>query len=119
MSIITTTTVANPLQAAIAAEHARAETPVETDWRLILGYYRSCFRSLVAGGELNEGGAVAMVEGAERVCSSLTGSCTAGELQTYHLASARADLLRQLGRKAEAIAAYGRAGVPAAPGGPS
>ncbi len=96
------------LQAAIAAEHARAETPEKTNWRLILSYYDlllSVHSSPIA--ELNRAVAVAMVEGAERGLQLVDGILQAGELQTYHLAhSARADFLRQLGQKAEAIAAY-------------
>ncbi|CAN7219418.1 RNA polymerase sigma factor [Rhizobium sp. LjRoot258] len=96
------------LQAAIAAEHARAETPVETDWRRIVGYYDlllSAQSSPIA--ELNRAVAVAMVEGAETGLQLVDAILQTGELESYHLAhSARADFLRQLGRKADAIAAY-------------
>lgn len=96
------------LQAAIAAEHARAETPERTDWRRIVGFYDlllSAQRSPIA--ELNRAVAVAMVEGAERGLQLVDAILQAGELESYHLAhSARADFLRQLGQKAEAIAAY-------------
>ncbi|MEK1897036.1 MAG: RNA polymerase sigma factor [Rhizobium sp.] len=96
------------LQAAIAAEHARAQTPLETDWRRIVGYYDlllSAQSSPIA--ELNRAVAVAMVEGAETGLQLVDAILQTGELESYHLAhSARADFLRQLGRKADAIAAY-------------
>jgi len=96
------------LQAAIAAEHARAETPEKTDWRRIVSYY-----DLLLSGqpspiaELNRAVAVAMVEGAETGLQLVDAILQAGELENYHLAhSARADFLRRLGRKQDAIAAY-------------
>jgi len=96
------------LQAAIAAEHARAETPESTDWRRIVSFYDlllSAQWSPIA--ELNRAVALAMVEGAERGLQLVDAILQAGELESYHLAhSARADFLRQLGQKAEAIAAY-------------
>jgi len=96
------------LQAAIAAEHAQAETPEKTDWRRIVNYYDlllSAQSSPIA--ELNRAVAVAMVEGAERGLQLVDAILQAGELESYHLAhSARADFLRQLGRRADAIAAY-------------
>lgn len=96
------------LQAAIAAEHARAEAPEKTDWRRIVGYYDlllSAHSSPIA--ELNRAVAVAMVEGPEKGLQLVDAILQAGELENYHLAhSARADLLRRLGRKEAAIAAY-------------
>jgi len=96
------------LQAAIAAEHARAEAPEKTDWRRIVGYYDlllSAHSSPIA--ELNRAVAVAMVEGPEKGLQLVDAILQAGELENYHLAhSARADFLRRLGRKEAAIAAY-------------
>jgi RNA polymerase sigma-70 factor, ECF subfamily len=96
------------LQAAIAAEHARAETPEETDWRRIVSYYDlllSAQSSPVT--ELNRAVAVAMVEGAERGLQLVDAILQTGELKSYHLAhSARADFLRRMGRKTDAISAY-------------
>ncbi|MFP3599803.1 hypothetical protein SB679_24090, partial [Chryseobacterium sp. SIMBA_029] len=54
--------------------------------------------------------AIAMTEGYARGIEIIDGILQAGELETYHLAhSARADFLRQLGRREEAISAYRRA----------
>jgi RNA polymerase sigma-70 factor, ECF subfamily len=97
------------LQAAIAAEHARAPTPEATDWRRIADLYELLAR--VAPGsvvELNRAVAVAMAEGEERGLELMEG--LDGELKRYYLLhSARADLLRRLGRDAEAAASYTRA----------
>ena len=97
------------LQAAIAAEHARAPSAEETDWPRIAALY-----GLLAGVapgpvvELNRAVAVAMSEGEERGLELMAGLDR--ELEGYHLLhSARADLLRRLGRDAEAAEAYTRA----------
>jgi RNA polymerase sigma-70 factor (ECF subfamily) len=97
------------LQAAIAAEHARAPSPEETDWSRIAALY-----GLLAGVapgpvvELNRAVAVAMSEGEERGLELM--ARLDQELEGYHLLhSARADLLRRLGRDAEAAEAYARA----------
>jgi RNA polymerase sigma-70 factor (ECF subfamily) len=94
------------LQAFIAAEHARSGGP---DWTRVAGAYERLLA--VAGGPvvaLNRAVAVAMARGPEaglRLVDAL-----AGELDGYHLFhSARADLLRRLGRADEASAAYSRA----------
>jgi RNA polymerase sigma-70 factor (ECF subfamily) len=96
------------LQAAIAAVHAEARAPAETDWREIAGLYRELARhepSPVV--ELNRAVAVAMAEGPEAglaIIDRLRG------LERYHLLhAARADLLRRLGRREEAAAAYAQA----------
>jgi RNA polymerase sigma-70 factor (ECF subfamily) len=97
------------LQAAIAAEHARAETPEATDWARIADLY--ALLALVAPGpvvELNRAVAVAMAEGEERGLELM--APLEDELAAYHLLhSARADLLRRLGRDGEAAVAYARA----------
>ena len=97
------------LQAAIAAEHARAPTPEATDWRRIADLYELLAR--VAPGsvvELNRAVAVAMAEGEERGLELMEE--LDGELERYYLLhSSRADLLRRLGRDAEAATAYSRA----------
>jgi RNA polymerase sigma-70 factor (ECF subfamily) len=97
------------LQAAIAAEHARAATPEATDWRRIAALYDLLAR-LAPGPvvELNRAVAVAMTEGEERGLELMAG--LDAELDGYHLLhSARADLLRRLGRDEEAAVAYRRA----------
>ena len=95
------------LQAAIAALHAQAETAAETDWAQIEALYgeleRATASPVVA---LNRAVAVAMSEGYERGLELMGGL----PLDGYHLYhSARADLLRRLGRQEEAAAAYRRA----------
>jgi len=51
-----------------------------------------------------------MRDGPEHGLALIDAMLARGELQEYHLAhAARADLLRRLGRKAEATAAYQRA----------
>jgi RNA polymerase sigma-70 factor (ECF subfamily) len=96
------------LQAAIAAEHARAKTPEDTDWRQIAAYYDlllSAQPSPIA--ELNRAVAVAMRDGPEKGLDLVDAILQSGDLGSYHLAhSARADFLRRLGRKEEAVAAY-------------
>jgi RNA polymerase sigma-70 factor (ECF subfamily) len=104
------------LQAAIAAVHAEAATPQATDWPQIAGLYDVLLRAdpspIV---ELNRAVAVAMRDGPEAGLSLIDGllsvqSRSREDLADYHLThSARADLLRRLNRKPEAIAAYRRA----------
>jgi RNA polymerase sigma-70 factor (ECF subfamily) len=97
------------LQAAIAAEHARAAAPEATDWRRIADLY-GLLASVAPGSvvELNRAVAVALAEGVERGLELMAG--LDAKLDGYHLLhAARADLLRRLGRNAEAAAAYGRA----------
>ncbi|HSE80106.1 MAG TPA: sigma-70 family RNA polymerase sigma factor [Gaiellaceae bacterium] len=97
------------LQAAIAAEHARAATPESTDWARIAALYGllvQLTRSPVV--ELNRAVAVAEAEGEERGLELM--EPLEEELAGYHLFhSARADLLRRLGRDAEAAAGYRQA----------
>jgi RNA polymerase sigma-70 factor, ECF subfamily len=99
------------LQAAIAALHAQAPRAVDTDWPQIAALYAVLYRvqpSPVV--ELNRAVAVAMVEGPERGLQLIDALEGRGELRAFHLVpAARADLLRRLGRKAEASAAYARA----------
>jgi RNA polymerase sigma-70 factor, ECF subfamily len=99
------------LQAAIAAVHAEARTPEETDWRQICALYAALLAmqpSTVI--ELNRAVAVAMHEGPEAGLALIDGLLARGELRDYHLAhAARADLCRRLGRHDEARAAYAAA----------
>jgi RNA polymerase sigma-70 factor (ECF subfamily) len=96
------------LQAAIAAVHAEAKRAEDTDWRQIAGLYRVLERmEPTPVVRLNLGVAVAMAEGVER---GLTLIDSIGGLDQYYLFhSARADLLRRLGRNDEAASAYRRA----------
>ena len=99
------------LQAAIAAEHARARQADDTDWARIASLYESLTavnRSAVV--ELNRAVAVAMAEGPARGLRLLDELEAGGRLDDYHLLhSARAGLLGRLGRDPEAAVAYGRA----------
>jgi RNA polymerase sigma-70 factor (ECF subfamily) len=98
------------LQAAIAALHAEAPSSGTTDWSEIVGLYDVLLRldpSPVI--ELNRAAAIAMRDGPEHGLALIDTILVRGELTEYHLAhAARADLLRRLGRNAEAIAAYQR-----------
>jgi RNA polymerase sigma-70 factor, ECF subfamily len=97
------------LQAAIAALHAQADRPEDTDWREIAALYgrlSAMIPSPVV--DLNKAAAVAMAEGPERGLELM--APLAETLDRYlHFHAARADLLRRLGRNDEAAAAYGRA----------
>jgi RNA polymerase sigma-70 factor (ECF subfamily) len=92
------------LQAAIASLHLEPET----DWPQIAALYERLAQfapSPVV--ELNRAVAVAMAEGPERGLELIDGI---DGLERYrHLHSARADLLRRLGRTDEAAQAYGKA----------
>ena len=99
------------LQGAIAALHAQAARADETDWPQIAALYALLLRlhpsPVVA---LNQAAAVAMAEGLERGLGLIEQLEATGELQAYHLLpAAKADILRRLGRRAEAAAAYERA----------
>jgi RNA polymerase sigma-70 factor (ECF subfamily) len=99
------------LQAAIAAVHAEAPTAAETDWAQIVGLYDVLLRAEPSPVvELNRAAAIAMRDGPAAGLALVDALLARGELADYHLAhSARADLLRRLGRIAEARAAYERA----------
>jgi RNA polymerase sigma-70 factor (ECF subfamily) len=96
------------LQAAIAAVHAEAPRAAATDWAQIVGLYDVLARadpSPVV--ELNRAAAVAMRDGPSAGLALIDALLARGDLADYHLAhSARADLLRRLGKTAEARAAY-------------
>jgi len=97
------------VQAAIAALHARAPRPEDTDWPQIAALY-GVLAAMVPSPvvELNRAVAVAMADGPEHGLRML--EPLAAELGGYHLFhSARADLLRRLHRDGEAGEAYLRA----------
>ena len=99
------------LQAAIAALHAQAAEAAETDWPQIAALYALLLRlhpsPVVA---LNHAAAVAMGERLDRGLRLIEQLEAGGELEAYHLLpAAKADILRRLGRPAEAAAAYERA----------
>lgn len=99
------------LQAAIAAEHARAPRASDTNWARIAGLYSTLSqRQPSPVVDLNRAVAVAMNEGPAAGLALVDEILAAGALADYHLAhSARADFLRRLGRREEAREAYARA----------
>jgi RNA polymerase sigma-70 factor (ECF subfamily) len=99
------------LQAAIAAVHAGAESVAVTDWQQIVALYNQLLRiqpSPVV--QLNRAVAIAMRDGPEAGLAHIDAVLQHGELANYYLAhSARADMYRRLGRKAEARSSYEKA----------
>ncbi|WP_275199474.1 RNA polymerase sigma factor [Bradyrhizobium sp. CSA207] len=96
------------VQAAIAALHARAPSYAQTDWPQIAGLYEVLLRiNPSAVIELNHAAAVSMVDGPGRALDLVDAIAARGALEGYEMLPAvRADLLRRLGRKDEARAAY-------------
>jgi RNA polymerase sigma-70 factor (ECF subfamily) len=99
------------IQAAIAAVHAEAASAAATDWSEIVGLYDVLMRAGASPVvELNRAVAVAMRDGPAAGLPLIDAILARGDLQEYRLAhAARADLCRQLGRAADARAAYQRA----------
>ena len=99
------------LQAAIAAEHARATSAPETDWARIASLYGLLARAQPSPViELNRAAAVAMAEGPERGLELMDEPPLAEQLAGYQpFWSARADLLRRAGRPDGAAECYSRA----------
>ena len=99
------------LQAEIAACHARARTPEETDWPRIVGLYAELARiapSPVV--ELNRAVAVGMAFGPAASLELVDALTSEPSLENYHLLpSVRGDLLRKLGRLEEARVEFERA----------
>jgi RNA polymerase sigma factor (sigma-70 family) len=99
------------LQAAIAACHARARTPEETEWPRIVALYEALTLLMPSPVvELNRAVAVAMAFGPSAGLEIIDGLTSEPSLKAYHLLpSVRGDLLRKLGRLAEARAEFERA----------
>jgi len=99
------------IQAAIAAEHARATSVPETDWSRIVGFYDLLMHadpSPVA--ELNRAAAVAMRDGPEAGIALIDAILGRGDLADYHPAhAARAELCRRAGRAEDARGSYAKA----------
>ena len=99
------------LQAAIAACHARARTPEETDWAQIVTLYAELARlapSPVV--ELNRAVALAMAFGPAAGLEVVDALASEPSLESYHLLpSVRGDLLKKLGRLDEAREEFERA----------
>jgi predicted RNA polymerase sigma factor len=99
------------LQAAIAACHARAHTPEETDWERMAGLYGALAQlapSPVV--ELNRAVAVSMAFGPAAGLELVDALTEEPALDGYHLLpSVRGDLLARLSRSEEARAEFERA----------
>ncbi len=99
------------LQAAIAACHARARAPGDTDWARIASLY-AAFARLAPSPivELNRAVAVAMASGPAAGLEIVDALASEPALAAYHLLpSVRGDLLQKLGRLEEAGAELQRA----------
>jgi RNA polymerase sigma-70 factor (ECF subfamily) len=99
------------LQAAIAAVHTEASTPLSTDWPQIVGLYDVLLRADPSPViELNRAAAIAMRDGPEAGLALIDAILVRGDLTNYHVAhAARGDLLRRANRVGDAIKAYERA----------
>jgi predicted RNA polymerase sigma factor len=99
------------LQAMIAACHARARVPAETDWARIAALYDALAQltpSPVV--ELNRAVALGMAFGPAAGLEVVDGLATEPSLKSYHLLpTVRGDLLAKLGRLSEARAEFERA----------
>ena len=99
------------IQAAIAACHARARWPEETDWNRIAALYAEL--AAIAPSpvvELNRAVAVAMASGPQAGLDLVDALVSEPALQGYHLLpSVRGDLLQRLGRVDEARVEFERA----------
>jgi RNA polymerase sigma factor (sigma-70 family) len=99
------------LQAAIAACHARARTPEQTDWPRIVALYDGL--AAITGSpvvRLNRAVAVGMAFGPAAGLELLDGLASEPVLDGYHLLpAARGELLERLGREEEAAAEFARA----------
>jgi RNA polymerase sigma-70 factor (ECF subfamily) len=97
------------IQAAIAAEHALAVDADATNWARIARLYRTLMRIAPSPViELNRLVAVAMADGPEVAYAGLAPLAEPLDQYAYFHAT-RGELLRRLGREAEAIDAYERA----------
>ncbi|WMD21742.1 RNA polymerase sigma factor [Achromobacter seleniivolatilans] len=99
------------LQAELAACHARAHTPQDTDWPRIVALYDALAQVMPSPVvELNRAVAVGMAFGPQAGLDLADALATDPALANYHwLPSVRGDLLAKLGRRAEAQAEFERA----------
>ncbi|HEV7610554.1 MAG TPA: RNA polymerase sigma factor [Steroidobacteraceae bacterium] len=99
------------LQAAIAACHARARTPEETDWARIVALYDALSQLMPSPVvELNRAVAVSMAFGPAAALELVDALTSESRLKGYHLLpSVRGDLLEKLGRFEEARMEFSRA----------
>jgi RNA polymerase sigma-70 factor (ECF subfamily) len=99
------------LQAAIAACHGEAARAADTDWAQIAALYGELRRIVPSSVvELNRAVAVAMADGPEAGLAIVESLAAGRTLDGYYLLPAtKADLLRRLGRRAEAAVSYRQA----------
>jgi RNA polymerase sigma factor (sigma-70 family) len=99
------------LQAAIAACHARAFRPEETDWPLLAGLYGVLAETSPSPiVELNRAVAISMASGPEAGLELVDQIVQTGTLERFHLLySVRGDLLGKVGRHADAAVEFERA----------
>jgi RNA polymerase sigma factor (sigma-70 family) len=99
------------LQAEIAACHARAREPQETDWNRIVALYGQLAEIMPSPIiELNRAVAVSMASGPQQALAIVDGLMRDPRVSNYHLLpSARADFLKKLGRLEEARTEFERA----------
>ena len=98
------------LQAAIAACHARAFRPEQTDWRRLAELYEILAEARPSPiVELNRAVAISMAYGPRPALDLVDQIVTTQTLDSYHLLhNVRGDLLDKLGRHAEATAEFHR-----------
>lgn len=99
------------LQAAIAACHARASTPGETDWSRIAALYETLARATQSPiVKLNQAVALSMAHGPQTGLDLVDELASNSALASYpYLSSARGDFLERLGRLEEARGEFERA----------
>lgn len=99
------------LQAAIAAGHAGARTPADTDWRRIVALYDHLAVATPSPiVELNRAVAISFADGPAAALPIVDELADLPALRGYHLVPAvRADFLSRLGRRSEARAELERA----------
>ena len=102
------------LQAAIAACHACAFHPDETDWDELVDLYTELARTTPSPiVELNRAVAISMSSGPAEALALVDVLVATGTLDRYHLlAGVRGNLLERLGRHAEAAREFERAAEP-------
>jgi RNA polymerase sigma factor (sigma-70 family) len=99
------------LQASIAACHARAHTPADTDWPKIVALYDALYELTASPViALNRAVAVSMASGPASGLEQLDAIAAEPSLRAYHLLpGVRGDFLSKLGRLAEARSEFERA----------
>ena len=99
------------LEAAIAAEHCRANRPEDTNWDQITRLY-SLLEQVMPSPvvTLNKAVAIAMAQGPRAALQIIDSLLASGELDGYYLLhAARADMFRRLGEMKVAAESYSRA----------